>query len=77
MSKKYVEFELVDRKAKTNVYSVTSKSDGEFLGRIYWYGSWRQYVFDCSVVWSHGCLQQICDFLEKLMDKRKKKKRQP
>jgi len=73
--KKYLAFILVDKKAKTNVYLVKSKSDNYLLGKIYWYFPWRQYIFDSysNNIWSRGCLKQVMDFIEELMNARKKK----
>lgn len=72
--KKYVYFELTEKKPKTNVYHVRSKNNGTFLGAIYWHFPWRQYVFesDSDTLWSRGCLQQVTDFLNQLMLERKK-----
>lgn len=72
--KKYVDFELAERKPKTAVYRVVSKSNRETLGSVYWYGPWRQYVFqpEPETIWSHGCMQQVLDFIQKLMEERKK-----
>jgi hypothetical protein len=71
--KKYVYFELAERKPKTSVFHVRAKSDGTFLGAIYWYFPWRGYVFepDAGTIWSKGCLQQVKEFLEELMKERK------
>jgi len=72
--KEYVEFILAQKKPKTNVYWVISKSDGGILGRILWDGPWRQYIFRASpnTIWSSGCLKQVCDFIDELMEERKK-----
>jgi len=72
--KKYVGFQLIEKKPKTGVYRVVSESSGQSLGRIYWYGPWRQYIFepDPQTVWSCGCMQQVMDFIRKLMPKRKR-----
>ena len=70
----YLDFKLVHRKPKTAVYRVVSKSSGETLGSIYWYGSWRQYVFqpEPETIWSRGCMRQVFDFIQKLMEAWKK-----
>ena len=70
MGKKYVVFKLLERKGKTSVFHVVAVRDGVILGRIEWYGSWRQYVFEpvAETVWSQGCLQQIIDFLQQLKE---------
>jgi hypothetical protein len=74
MGKEYVEFRLFEKKAKTAVYEVVSKSTGEVLGTIMWYGPWRQYTFDPNdnTTWSSGCLKQVIAFLDKLMLERRK-----
>ena len=41
---KYMIFTLVERKPKTNVWAITSKSSGDLLATIKWYGPWHQYV---------------------------------
>lgn len=73
--KSYVSFKLIERKPKTNVYEIMSESRGNILGRIFWYGPWRQYVFEPlpDTVWSRGCLKEITSFLDGLMEARKKK----
>jgi hypothetical protein len=57
------------------------KSAGE-LGTIRWESRWRQYVFEvpvadpCDSAWwvyfSRGCLRDIADFIDQLMEERKK-----
>jgi len=66
--KEYVEFELLEKKPKTNTYVVKTRS-GENLGTISWYFPWRQYVFYPydQTIWSEGCLQQVTDFIHNLM----------
>jgi len=63
--KEYIQFELIERKPKTNVYLVRNIVHGSDLGRILWYGGWRQYIFEPgqSTVWSHDCLKKIEEFL--------------
>jgi len=74
--KSYVRFELLEKKKKTNVYLVVSKSSGASLGRIRWYFAWRQYVFEpfAETVWSRGCMEEVREFIKELMDARKGKK---
>ena len=52
-----------------------TKRRGDWLGRILWYGQWRQYVFETEegCVFSKGCLDDIADFVAKLMRDRKVK----
>ena len=71
--KEYIEF--VRMPYKTEVWSVLTKRRGDWLGRILWYGQWRQYVFETEegCVFSKGCLDDIADFVAKLMRDRKVK----
>lgn len=76
---KYIEFELVGHKPKTHIYSVNSISgkeradDGYRLGIIKWHAPWRQCCFfpNSGCVFSRGCMNDINDFIKKLMDERK------
>ena len=63
----------IERKSKTQVFSVRSISQGNELARIYWYEAWRQYVLETEngTIWSDGCLKEIVKFLEKLREDRK------
>ena len=72
-TKDYCYFKVIEKKPKTKVYGVYAKSDDSFLGVIAWHVPWRQYCFFpmAKTVWSRGCLQQVQDFLQKLMDERK------
>ena len=69
---KYMTFVLVERKPKTTVWDILNRKSGFPLGRIAWYGPWRQYV--CSLVedavFNNGCLRDIAEFLDKLNRKR-------
>ena len=60
--------ELVPRAAaaKTATWAVKSRSTGGRLGRIAWYGPWRQYCFmdEVAAVYSAGCLREIGAHLE-------------
>jgi hypothetical protein len=73
---KYIRFELVAHKPKTDVYDVISRRHGDVLGQIKWYALWRQYCFfpADSTVWNRGCLQHVQEFLLALMVARKEKK---
>jgi len=58
----------------TKRYIVVSQFDQTRLGIVKWHGPWRQYIFisanfPCN--WSRDCLQDLTDFIQKLMDKRK------
>ncbi len=69
----YLEFYLVERKPKTNVYSVMSRRHGTNLGVVKWYPSWRQYAFFPSdeTVFNAECLENVEAFLVHLMEERK------
>ena len=71
--KSYVDFELAEKKPKTAVYHVLSKSGGDILATIRWHGPWRKYVFDPAdeTLWSCGCLAEVQTFIEDLMNARK------
>ena len=71
---KYLNFQqVINFKGKTKRYEIISKSNGDVLGRIYWYAQWRQYTFSPAypTVWNKECLKDIQNFLQQLMDERK------
>jgi len=72
----YIEFVIIERKPKTNVYSV-NKKDGTQLGLIFWHGSWRQYVFNPlpDTIWSHDCIEEIKNYLRYLKRDHENKRR--
>ena len=67
---------VTDRKPKTVVLHVYNKSD-QLLGRISWYGPWRQYTFnlwpETHLIFNNGCLQDIADVLSSLNEEHKEK----
>jgi len=71
----YLEFKQVSYEGKTKRFEVISVKHRYSLGRISWLGSWRQYVFSPAfeTIWNRECLKDIQDFLQQLMDERKKK----
>lgn len=73
---KYIEMEKIiikNKKRKTDIYSVKSKSSAWEIGKIKWFPSWRQYCFfpESNTIFSKGCLDDISDFLEQLKQERK------
>ncbi len=75
---KYIEFELIDKKPKTNVYAVKKKNPINplyvpILGYIEWYGAWRQYCFypKGDTIFNMDCMQYIIDYIKELMEARK------
>ncbi len=69
---KYVTMIKTEDKPKTSVFDVYTKRK-DILGEIKWFAQWRQYCFfpedDC--VFSKGCMSDINNFIEQLMDLRK------
>jgi len=65
----YLEFNQIPYEGKTKRFNVVSKLHGDILGRISWYGAWRQYTFSPTypTVWNNTCLKDIINFLEQLM----------
>ncbi len=73
---KYLSFIETKSKPKTKVYAVKSKSFGDLLGYVKWYAPWRKYCYFISyagLVFDAGCLADIQDFINTLMDERRKK----
>ncbi len=78
MRKDYIEFVLQKRKHKTDIWIIKNKVEGCSVGKIKWYGAWRQYCFEPfrDTVFSGGCLLEIQEFLARENDawrERKKK----
>lgn len=70
---KYITMIKIEDKPKTSVFAVESKHDDQ-LGIVKWYAPWRQYTFfpEDGCVFSKGCLEDVNDFIGRLMDMRKK-----
>lgn len=64
----YIHFVKIADKPKTSIWSCKNSHHGNELGRIQWYGPWRQYVYSPTVqaVYSIGCLVDIADFIQQL-----------
>lgn len=73
----WLEFWLIEKKPKTNVYSVKSKCSNFELGKIKWYPSWRNYCYFPTIkeesVYSDRCLLSISKFIKELNLEHKKK----
>lgn len=74
MKYKYIEFKLLEQKAKTTVWSCNNLKSNITLGIIKWFPSWRQYCFSPinNSVYSKGCLEDVNHFIQQLDNKRKK-----
>jgi len=70
---KYLRFVLIGDTGKTQVYNVISVTQGSILGRLLWWGSWRQYVFEPApyTVWNKDCLRELAEYLNGLMQARR------
>lgn len=55
---------------KTEVVDVVSKSSGDVLGQIRWWGPWRCYTLqpEPNTIWNVGCLEQINEQIGAMMD---------
>ena len=77
---RYLRFEMVEKKPKTEVYVVSSlkEFDNEVLAKISWYGKWRRYVFYPSegTLFDSACLGEVKEFIDNLMKKRKQANRE-
>lgn len=59
-----------DPKRKTSVWECRNNRSDDALGRVQWYGPWRQYCFFPEpidgLVFNDGCLKDICHFMGQL-----------
>ncbi len=71
---KYLEFYKGTNKPKTQLFLVRSKKHNINLGFIKWYSRWRCYAFfpEEETIFNSECLNDIKEFIDKLMEKRKK-----
>ena len=73
---KYLSFIELNPNKKTKVFEVRNKISGGRLGCVKWYAPWRRYCFFVDfpgIVFDAGCLADIQDFINKLMEERKEK----
>ena len=81
---KYLEFDKIGDTGLTEIWNVLSKSTTgvpnhmvDFaLGKIRWYGAWRQYCFwpSPNCVFNRECMTDIQNMIQELMDDRAKVK---
>lgn len=80
---KYIEFVEEHVGGKTRKFFCRNHETGAYIGEIAWAGNWRKYVFFTAngVMFDSGCLDDISDFLKKLMsdwrEKKQKAKQSP
>jgi hypothetical protein len=67
----YIKMVKIANKPKTTVWEVQNKRGDYSLGIIKWNPGWRQYCYfpDDKLVFSVGCLQDICLFITELRSK--------
>ena len=61
-----------ERGKSTKVWDVVSKRHGDLLGRVQWFGRWRQYVFvpQPETLFNSGCLDDLREFIgEQMLDR--------
>jgi hypothetical protein len=77
MSRKYLDFELMEEKPKTRVWNVVARRSGDSLGVVAWFAPWRQYCFSpqSDTVFSRGCMETISRFIEEQMVLRKERRK--
>jgi len=71
----YIQFRELFSKGKTKYFECINNKSSNRLGIIKWYGPWRQYCFfpEPGTIFSKGCLFDIYNFIEELMNDRKNK----
>ena len=73
MKYKYIRFDDYSVKGqKTKRFMCMNRNHGSLLGEVKWLAGWRQYCFfpQSSTVFSKGCMEDINDFIAKLMAER-------
>ena len=70
---KYLDFLLLSDSGKTRTYTIRSRSRGDVLAIVKWYGAWRQYTMEplYHTVWNKDCLREVAEFLDGLMEQRR------
>lgn len=75
MQSEYLEFveEPTPPDRKTGIWQVCSRSSGAILGRIKWYGAWRQFCFfpEPLTIFNTGCMDDISEFIAERMEARR------
>lgn len=77
---KYMEAVVVVQRRpnpKTIVWEICNVSSGGRLGFVKWYGAWRQYTFQPSpdIVLNRDCMIDLSNFLRRVNDEHKAKRR--
>lgn len=69
---------LAGKKKITKTIKVYDRSESFVLGIIKWSAQWRQYAFypEANCLFSEGCLQDIRDEINTLMEERKLRRKE-
>lgn len=60
----FIEFLEIDPKPKTKVWQCVNNHNHLRLGKVQWYGPWRQYCFfPDNAIFNEQCLDDIAEFL--------------
>jgi len=75
MKTEYITFVELPPKPKAKMFDVMNMKSDDWLGVVRWYAPWRKYCFFPAddIVFCADCLRDIQDFINKLMDERRKK----
>ena len=67
-----IEFDGTSESGKTNIFTVFNSETQDALGRVKWYGPWRQYSFfpNENIVLEKKCMRDIATFCENITKKR-------
>lgn len=70
----HIEFKLIDKRRKTNVYGIYNIDSGFQLGTIRWTRYLKQYCLFPSngLVICKSCMEEIIDFINEIPENRKK-----
>lgn len=74
----YLEFEVSDSPSgKTKVVWIWKVGESILLGRIAWFGRWRQYAFypEPGTIWNPDCLESVNVEIRRLMEERRTENR--
>lgn len=80
---KYIQFNEVgvSKSGLTKLWEVINKENGTLLGKVGWYGPWRQYAFfpdgDLDLVFERNCLRGIANFCELKTREHNKRRKEP
>ena len=71
---KHINFSVIKKLKKTEVWECRNNSWNEVLGIIKWYPLWRQYCFftNSEIIYAESCLNDISKFINQLMQERMK-----